>query len=211
VLRLTDDAKAAWVEFFNQHAEEQTDLIGEMSAAYSKLEEYAARLALVIHCVRSAAADPDLESPDLVDATSIKMGIKLTRWFGSEAKRVYAMLSENEKHREQRQLIEWIDRKGGSVTAREVQQGHRRYKTAQDGEVALEELASGDLGYWESSPTGQRGHPTRRFILPTVSTVYGNSAKKDENANTVDVDAVDPFEETEAAAEREGYDEYQLP
>ena len=211
VLRLTDDAKAAWVEFFNQHAEEQTDLTGELSAAYSKLEESVPRLALVIHCVRSAAADPDLESPDLVDATSIKMGIKLTRWFGSEAKRVYAMLSENEKHREQRQLIEWIERKGGSVTAREVQQGHRRYKTAQDAEAALEELAAGGLGYWESSPTGQRGHPTRRFILPVVSTVYGNSAKKDENGNTVDVDAVDPFEETDAAAETEGRDEYQLP
>ena len=79
------------------------------------------------------------------------MGIKLTRWFGSEAKRVYAMLSEDEKHREQRQLIEWIDRKGGSVTAREVQQGHRRYKTAQDAEAALEELAAGGLGHWESS------------------------------------------------------------
>ncbi|MDG2410164.1 MAG: YfjI family protein, partial [Pirellulales bacterium] len=195
VLRLTDDAKATWIEFFNQHAEEQTDLNGELSAAYSKLEEYAARLALVIHCVRSAAADPDLESPDLVDATSMEWGIKLTRWFGSEAKRVYAMLSEDEKHREQRQLIEWIERKGGSVTAREVQQGHRRYKTAQDAAAALEELAAGGLGHWESSPTGQRGHPTRRFILPAVSTVYGNSENTDENLNTVDSRRVDTFEE----------------
>ena len=186
-------------------------MIGEMSAAYSKLEEYAARLALVIHCVRSAAADPDLESPDLVDATSIKMGIKLTRWFGSEAERVYAMLSENEQQREQRQLIEWIERKGGRITARQVQQGHRRYKTAQDAEAALEELAAGGLGYWESSPTGQRGHPTRRFILPAVSTVYGNSENTDENLNTVDSRRVDPFGETGAAAETEGRDEYQLP
>ena len=70
---------------------------------------------------------------------------------------------------EQRRLIEWIERKGGSVTAREVQQGHRRYKTAQDAEAALEELAAGGLGYWESSPTGQRGHPTRR--MPTAHKV----------------------------------------
>ena len=121
------------------------------------------------------------------------------------------MLSEDEQHSARRQLVEWIERKGGSVTAREVQQGHRRYKTAQDAEAALEELAAGGLGYWELSPTGQRGHPTRRFILPAVSTVYGNSAKKDKNGNTVDVDAVDPFEETDAAAKPEGRDEYQLP
>ena len=79
---------------------------------------------------------------------------------------------------EQRRLIEWIERKGGSVTAREVQQGHRRYKTAQDAEAALEELAAGGLGYWESSPTGQRGHPTRRFRLDNGHQATVEAARK---------------------------------
>ena len=131
VLGLTRDAKAAWKDYYNNHAEEQTDLSGELSAAWSKLEEYAARLALVIHYARWAADDADLESPDAVDAASMKAGIQLAQWFKAEARRVYAQLSESEDDREQRQLIEWIERKGGSVTTREVQQGHRQYQTAE--------------------------------------------------------------------------------
>jgi hypothetical protein len=60
--------KAAWKDLYNHHAEEQTDLSGELSAAWSKLEEYAARLALVIHFTRWAASDADPQSPDAVDA-----------------------------------------------------------------------------------------------------------------------------------------------
>jgi hypothetical protein len=49
----------------------------------------------------------------------------------------------------------------------------------------------------QQSPPGQRGQPTRRFKLSTLSTVYGNSEFHGENSNTVDVDAVDAGE-TEA-------------
>ena len=38
-LSLTDDAKVAWVEFYNHHAHEQDDLTGTtLAAAWSKLE-----------------------------------------------------------------------------------------------------------------------------------------------------------------------------
>ena len=119
VLGLTRDAKAAWKEYYNHHAEEQTDLSGELSAAWSKLEEYAARLALLIHFVRWAAGDADLESPDAVDAASMKAGIELAQWFKAEARRVYALLSESDDDGEQRRRIEWIERRGGAVTVRE--------------------------------------------------------------------------------------------
>ena len=49
---------------------EQVDL----AAAWSKLEEYAARLTLVIHSARWAAEDPDLENPDVVDKANTKHG-----------------------------------------------------------------------------------------------------------------------------------------
>ena len=74
------------------------------------------------------------------------------------------------------------------MTAREVQQGHRQYRTAQDAEAALAELSKAGYGDWEPTPPGRRGQPTRRFVL---STVYGNSLKPEENSNTVDVDSVD--------------------
>ena len=123
VVGLTTEAKAAWTAYYNQHAEEQSDLSGDLSAAWSKLEEYAARLALVVHFARWAADDPTLQSPDAVDAASMKAGIDLAGWFKAEARRVYALLGETDDDRDRRRLVEWIERKGGSVTAREVQQG----------------------------------------------------------------------------------------
>ncbi len=191
VLGLTRDAKVAWKGYFNCHAEEQNELSGELSAAWSKLEEYAARLALVIHSARWAADDADLESPDEVDAASMKAGIELAQWFKAEARRVYALLSESDDDREQRRLIEWIERKGGSVTAREVQQGHRQYRTAQDAEAALEELVKAGCGQWHDAPPGPKGgRPSSVFRLSTASTST-QPARTRDSEGFVDVDSVD--------------------
>ena len=191
VLELTRDAKAAWKEYYDRHADEQNDLSGDLSAAWSKLEEYAARLALVIHFVRWAADDADLESPDAVDAVSMKAGIILAEWFKTETRRVYALLSESDKNREQRRLIEWIERKGGSVTGREVQQGHRQYRTAQDAEAALNELAKAGCGQWRDAPTGPKGgRPSSVFRLSTLSTST-QPARTLGSEGFVDVDSVD--------------------
>jgi hypothetical protein len=118
-------------------------------------------------------------------------GITVAKWFKHEARRVYAMLDETETESEQRRLVEWIGRKGGLVTAREVQQGCRWLKGPGAAEAALEVLAKEGWGTWEPSPAGQRGQPTRRFKLSTVSTVYGNANSPKGNSNTVDVDSVD--------------------
>ena len=126
VLGLTPNAKAAFKEYYNRHAEEQADLSGELSAAWSKLEEYAARLALVIQCTRWAAGDAVLESPDVVDAASMKSGIRLAEWVKAEARRVYSLLSESDDDRQHRRLLEWIARKGGSVKARDLMSSSRR-------------------------------------------------------------------------------------
>ena len=45
LVRLTADAKVAWRAYYDAHAREQADLSGDLSAAWSKLEEYPARLA----------------------------------------------------------------------------------------------------------------------------------------------------------------------
>jgi hypothetical protein len=84
-LRLTDSGKREWVEFYNAHGQEEADLEGDLASAWSKLEGYAARLALVIHLVRWAAEDPTLEDSERVDAQSMTAGITLSGWFGREA------------------------------------------------------------------------------------------------------------------------------
>src|SRR5262249_48668110 len=118
-LNLSAGAKRAWVAFYNEHALEQVELTGDLAAAWSKLEGYAARLALVVHLARWAAgAALAGEQPGDVDAESVEAGIELSRWFGNETQRVYAALNESDGEREPRELVELMQRKGRSITAR---------------------------------------------------------------------------------------------
>jgi len=185
---MTPEAKEVWIAFYNEHALEQAELSGDLAAAWSKLEGYAARFSLVIHLARSTAGDTSLKTPEEIDRTSIEAGIRLTRWFNHETRRIYAMLDEDSESCERRQLIEWIERKGGAVSARDVQIGNRRYRTAKEAETALTELEKAGCGRWKQSPAGKRGRPSRQFVLPTV---YGNTPYTEENSNSVDVDSVD--------------------
>ncbi len=191
VLGLTPEAKEAWKTYYNSHAREQTDLTGELSAAWSKLEEYAARLALVVHLTRWAAEDPTLASTDSVDAASMEAGIRLANWFKAETRRVYAILSETEEDRDQRRLVDWLERRGGCATPREVQMGCRWLREPGAAEAALHQLVIADLGTWIPTPPGRRGQPTRRFCLSRPSTVNGNAPISGEEPNTVDVDSAD--------------------
>ena len=95
LVRLAPEAKTAWTAYYDAHAAEQANLTGDLSAAWSKLEEYAARLALVVHFVRWAARDPMLTNANIVDAESMAGGIALAGWFKHEARRVYALLGES--------------------------------------------------------------------------------------------------------------------
>jgi len=173
-LPLTIEGQRVWVDFYDVHAQLQYEATGNYASALAKIEAVAARLALIVHFSRWAADDPSLESPDVVDAASMSSGVTMAQWFTYEARRVYAVLSETDEDRDQRRLIEWIERRGGSVTAREVQQGHRQYSTAEEANAALDQLVKAGAGQWTPTPAGQPGQPTRHFVLSAASTVYGN-------------------------------------
>ena len=149
---LSADAKALWVSYYNSHAKEQANLTGDLAAAWSKLEEAAARLALIIHFCRWAAKDTSLRFPDMLDAKSFGAGIELANWFKNEARRVYAMLAESTGDRDDRRLLEWIERRGGPVTAREVQQGCRWLQESGAADAALERLIKAERGHWHPKP-----------------------------------------------------------
>lgn len=145
-LTLTEDAKALWVAFFDDHADEQVQLDGDLAAAWSKLEGYAARLALLLHMASWASEGA---SSTQVDADSMRAAITLTQWFGHEAKRVYSTLDGAGVDAETMRLVAVIKRMGDPVTIRDVQRSQaRKYRTSTETEAALEKLVEAGLAVW---------------------------------------------------------------
>ncbi len=170
VLKLTADAKTAWIKYYNSNGEESNNLQGDLASAWSKLEEYPARLALVFACLDWAASGESSDALVQVDLHNMENGIKLGHWFKREARRVYALLEDLQVNQTQAKLLNWINRKGGTVTVREVQQGWREFNTSREAEMALDALVRVGHGIWEPSATGRAGQPTRRFVLSRPST-----------------------------------------
>jgi hypothetical protein len=162
---LDAEARAAWTAFYAPFAREQFKAEGDMAAALSKLEGYAARLALLHHVVTCAAEGWDSRGP--ISRASMEAGIELCRWFAREARRVYAALREPDEDRANRRLYEYIHARGGTITVRQLQKTFsRRYRTAEAAEVALDALVDAGLAEWLSPPTTKAGGtPTKAVRL----------------------------------------------
>ena len=135
----------------------------------SKLEGAASRFALIVHLVRCAAGDVTLGNP--IDAESIGIAVCLIQWFVHEIKRVYAVLAETDGDRENRQIVELIQRNGGEITVRQLMRASREFRnSADDATAALQGLVDSGEGLWiASKPGSQGGQPTKAFRL-AVST-----------------------------------------
>lgn len=179
---LTQDAKAAWIDFVNEHNEQQLQHSGDVAYAWSKLEGYAARFALIIHCTRMAASDTSLVKRNQIDVTSVKAAINLSRWFGFEMQRTYAMLDVDDNERELFDLVDLIHRLGGTVTPRELSRHSRRYQPASQAEETLDRLVKRGYARWELlKPSAKGGRPTKRIILhPYADTTDDNETEGED-------------------------------
>jgi hypothetical protein len=182
-VELDPGAKAVWIEFYNEHAQEQAELDGELSAAWSKLEGYAARFALVLHCVRQVT-ERDVD-PWRVDEQSIAAGVALARWFGHEAKRVYATLTAGNIESRNSDLVSWIEAHGGQTTIRQLTHRNRRYRNKCElAEADLEHLVQSGRGRWQTPRQNSKGgRPQRVFHL--FKTVTKSPDGSDESSVTV--------------------------
>lgn len=166
IIRLTDAATRVWITFYNSHAKVQHKAESdELAAAFSKLEETTARIALIIHLTRFASGET--VEPDRVDEASIKAAVELAEWFREETRRVYEILSQSEEERQQADLVNWIRKKhNGDVSIRDLVSGRREIKDADHAERILKQLREAGFGDWHQVPTTSKGGaPTRRFKL----------------------------------------------
>lgn len=109
-LPLSSQARPSFATFVDAHGEVEMETNRALSAAWSPLEGYAARLALVLHLSRWAAGEH--LSPDAVDDASMEAGIVHSRWFGNEARRLYEPVDEEDDDRKLRKLVETIASRG---------------------------------------------------------------------------------------------------
>jgi hypothetical protein len=167
-LILSPEAKEAWTRWYGEWAREQAAAEGELAAALAKLEEAAARFALLHHTVGAVGRGEDDRGP--VGVESVEAGVTLARWFAGEARRIYASLSESEEERATRRLVEFVRARGGRTTVKELQRSNsRKYPSAAAAEADLEDLVRDGLARWESRPvTGVGGRPTRDCVLIAV-------------------------------------------
>lgn len=162
ILQLDSGALAAWIDWYNRHNQRVAREEDRGAAALKKIEAYAARFALLFELIEHP-------SPIVVTQDAIERGTALADWFADEVLRVYGMLGENDGTRATRQLVEWIERQGGAVTAREVQRYVHAFRKAGTAEAALDGLVNAKLGIWEHRrQDGMRGRPSKSFRLGKV-------------------------------------------
>lgn len=193
LVRLSPEAKHEFRAFVNRHGEQQMQHDGAQAAAWSKLEGYGARFALVVHLIRWAAGEA--VEADTIDVQSVRSAVAMVEWFGRETVRVYGLLDGDDVDDARGKLVELIQRKGGHVSARELVQTSRKYSKTGEAERALDDLAQAGGGQWEYEPTAVGGgRPSRRFHLaPCLQRQrLRNPSPERANGGFVDVDTQHP-------------------
>jgi Protein of unknown function (DUF3987)/VirE N-terminal domain len=182
LLRLDADAKVDYVAYFNECGAASVCADERGEAAFSKLDGYAARLALVGQLAR----DPDA---GIVTGETMQAACDLARWFGNEAVRVYNGLGKTREALAQQKLAEFIESRGGEATIRDVITYYRPLRNqTEKAEAELYALKAAGFGDWgEVTSTPRGGKPTRRFILRRVcNTQTSTEGKREGYADRAD-------------------------
>jgi DNA polymerase I-like protein with 3'-5' exonuclease and polymerase domains len=186
VLHLSPAAKDAWVAFYGDWAQEQVAAEGDMAAAFSKLEAYTARFALLHHVVNHVEVGTDDLRP--VGTKSVEAGVTLCRWFADEDRRIYATLTEAAEDREARLLVEFIRSRGGVVSARDLMRSNsRKYPDPDSAEQALDVLAQAGVAEWvDRPPTTKGGRPSKQFRLASDADKTDKTPETDDGEDGPD-------------------------
>lgn len=179
-------AKGIYRRWYDKHNLDHADRSDNLAAASAKIEEIPLRVGLILHCVRMATGDCEV---DRIDADTMQAAIRIADWHMRETERIYAIMPTEASTRHHRDLADWIRSKGGSITARNLVAGRRKIKTTGEAEQRLDALANAGFGTWENTPTTNKGgRPSRKFVLSSVS-VSETPSKPDETASCADADS----------------------
>lgn len=150
-------------EFVNQHGLEMSNAGGAIAAAYSKLEAYCLRFALIFHLIDLVEGRAkNVESRVQLD--TFERAIELTDWFKWQTQRVYKSLQGYDP--EIFELVKLIrDQFQGEISSDELRKAKSKYRGSGAAQDALEELQRRKLGRFYDVQTD--GRPKNVFKLKT--------------------------------------------
>ncbi|MEX2216178.1 MAG: DUF3987 domain-containing protein [Phycisphaeraceae bacterium] len=188
--RPAQDLARSWVNDLRERIINAPD--GAVRAALAKLKGMVFRVALLFHLTDWAATEVGSD-PGAISRDTLRRAIVVVDWFADEAIRVYAMHQESSEEGEARRLRDWIAGREGTVTARELAHGQRRFRNDPDSaKRALDELVSACWGKWEDVQGEKGGRPTERFRLISHVTVTETSTPPERNEGFGDGDSSSP-------------------
>jgi hypothetical protein len=170
LLTMSAEAEKVWAEWYNTMGDaiEAANLTHDFKLAsfLSKLQGTAARIALVLHLARWAdGVDGDAST---VSAESMRNALQIAYWWRNELSRVLEYLLTDEMRAAELAVLEWVRKRGGQVTVRDLySHGPRQFRGKPDeAEAVLSKLARLGYGTLETEPASQKGgRPKHVFRL----------------------------------------------
>ena len=163
LLSLDKDARAIFIDFYNRCGESASQANERDEAAWGKLSGGGGRVALISQLLHNSHAE-------FITGAIMEAACTFALWAGNEASRIYADLSETTWQREQRELIEFIVKRGGSVTVRDVTHYYWPLKgQTEQAEWRLNALVKASFGKWDNIRPSGRGKFIRVFQLLPAS------------------------------------------
>lgn len=181
-IRLAADARETLLDFARE-LEPRLGPDGDLRAMSDwtgKLVGTTARVSGLLH-----VAGGPLALDREVSASAMRSAVEIARYLAPHARAALELMGElvNESclSVESRELVEWIRRRGGETSSRELaHNGPRHYRSRGAAEAALDELFAAKVGEWffAERTAGAPGRQGRRFRLfaATARTVPGSEA-----------------------------------
>src|SRR5579875_882419 len=169
IATFADDAFASYWEGRDKLTAEINDpaFPQQLRGPWIKLREYAGRFALILHLCRvlESGATDELGK---VSACDVEGAWALVAYFKTQARKAYARLHASPDNLAVAKILDWVKRKGGVVTVRDLMLARISKEASESAEIArgqLEDLAKRGFGKMEERHPERGGRSTYTFTV----------------------------------------------
>ena len=149
-LPLALEAKESFKRFLDEAADHAVTQENALKTSWLKLRPMAARFALIFSVIDQLERFPEGNALQPVDQHSTEAGIELAWWFGRELERNFknGMRSTSDESLESH--LQWIKSKHpDGIEPRQLQQGRRKIRTAEQARAIVQQLVGQGLGTFD--------------------------------------------------------------